>query len=207
MKTNSWFLKGISKGIQTEKFPYSDPKEIAAWSTSLSGSGESNCPTEAISGNEWNADKCIYCRRCFPNYKPTGKIPEIRIDKKFDQFKKSFFIYALDVGACGACNVELNALSYPQYDFNRLGLFFTNTPRHADAIVVIGIHTDQMQKAFFAAYDAMPNPKTVVALGVCAITGGILGKAPIADSVVRIPGCPPNPYTILDALLKVKGSK
>ncbi len=207
MKSNLWFIKGITKGIQTEKFPDTIPTELAPWSTSLTGSGEASCPTEAISNGKWNADKCIYCRRCFPNYKPTGKLPDVESDKKFGQFSKSFFIYPMDIGSCGACNVELNALSYPQYDLHRLGLFFTNTPRHADAIVIMGIYTDKMQGAFQAAYNAMPDPKTVVAMGACAISGGLLGKPPIADSVIKIPGCPPNPYAILDALLKVRGSK
>jgi Ni,Fe-hydrogenase III small subunit len=207
MKSKLWFLKGVNKGVQTERFPDSLPDNMAAWSGELTGSGDVNCPTDAISGNQWDPNKCIYCRRCFPSYQPTGDIARTEAKGNFGQFKKSFFIYPLDFGACGACNVELRALSYPQYDLHRLGLFFTNTPRHADAIVVMGVFTPKMQDVFLLAYDAMPEPKTVIALGVCAITGGIIGKKPIVDSVIDIPGCPPNPYAIIDALLKVKVSK
>jgi Ni,Fe-hydrogenase III small subunit len=207
MNSNFWFLKGITKGIQTEKFPDAPPEDLPLWETEIEGNGNVNCPTNAITEDKWNAEKCISCRRCFPNYKPTGRLVEIDVKNNVDYFKRSFHIYAMDIGACGACNVELNALSYPEYDFNRLGIFFTNTPRHADAIIVMGIYTEKMKESFLAAYDAMPNPKIVVALGACAINGGILGKAPVSDSIVNIPGCPPNPYLILETLLKLKGSK
>ncbi|MCW6159195.1 MAG: NADH:ubiquinone oxidoreductase [Thermoplasmatales archaeon] len=204
MKSKNWFLKGVNRGIETERFPLSPPDEVAAWSGGIAGKGNANCPTDAITNNKWDAEKCIYCRRCFPNYKPTGNLARTEPKKSHGQFKKSFFIYPFDFGTCGACNVELRALSYPQYDLNRLGIFFTNTPRHADAIVIMGVFTPKMRDAFLLAYDAMPEPKTVIALGVCAITGGVIGKNPDHVSVIDIPGCPPNPYAILDALIRVR---
>ncbi|MEM3191973.1 MAG: NADH:ubiquinone oxidoreductase [Candidatus Parvarchaeota archaeon] len=205
MKSRNWFLKGITRGVETEKFPISLPSELPKWSGELVGAGTAKCPTDAITGNVWDANKCIFCRRCAPNYKPTGNLVKVEPKARYSQFKKSFFIYPFDFGACGACNVELRALSYPQYDLNRLGIYFTNTPRHADAIVVMGVWTPKMKDVFTLAYEAMPEPKTVIALGACAITGGIIGKNPDITSVINIPGCPPNPYAILDALIKVKG--
>jgi len=88
----------------------------------------------------------------------------------------------------------------------RFGIFFTNTPRHADALVVMGIMTEGMREAYMRAYDAMPEPKLVIALGACAISGGIFGSG-IPDPDVVIPGCPPAPYTILDALVRAKGGE
>ncbi len=126
--------------------------------------------------------------------------------KKFEQFKRSFYLYQVDSGTCGACNLELQALQTPHYDLNRLGLFFTNTPRHADALVIMGVYSEKMVKALENAYDAMPEPKLIIALGACAMSGGMIGKSPrlSKEAIVYIPGCPPNPYTILKGIMKAK---
>ncbi|MFP3165585.1 MAG: NADH:ubiquinone oxidoreductase, partial [Acidianus sp.] len=131
---NWWFLRGVRKGILTEK----TPKDIAEWSTKIEGKGVVNCPTKAIENGKWIAERCIFCRRCYPNYKPNLNY-EISIIKGTQKlFKKSFFLYPIDAGSCGGCNMELKLISSPQYDMTRFGIFFTNTPRHADAIIVMG---------------------------------------------------------------------
>ncbi|BDC18563.1 NADH:ubiquinone oxidoreductase [Acidianus sp. HS-5] len=200
----SWFLKGIKRGIKTEKFPKEEPLDVAPWSTELKGEGKVDCPTNAID-NGWEKEKCIFCRRCFPEYKPTGNVNIFGVEKNNTTFKRSFYIYPIDVGTCGGCNLELKLLTSPQYDMSRFGIFFTNTPRHADALLVMGIMTEGMREALMRAYEAIPEPKLVILLGTCAISGGLLGLPPEIKGDVKIAGCPPNPYTILKALMEAKG--
>ncbi len=102
--------------------------------------------------------------------------------------------------------MELQALTTPHYDMNRFGLFFTNTPRHADALLIMGVHSDRMAEVIDRAYNAMPDPKLIISLGDCAISGGITGDYPHINkkSLLSISGCPPNPYTILEGIIKAK---
>ena len=72
--------------------------------------------------------------------------------------------------------MELQAIYTPHYDMNRLGLFFTNTPRHADALLIMGLYTDKMSNIIENAYNAMPEPKLIITIGDCAMSGGKLGK-------------------------------
>lgn len=215
----SWFIRGLRKGIKTEK----EFREIAPWATSLKGEGEfTECPNKALEKG-WNPGKCIFCRRCYPKYSPSGdyrmgsrewegggsakgqRDGERDGERVIPQFRRSFYLYPIDVGSCGACNVELKLISSPQYDTTRFGIFFTNTPKHADALVVMEVLTEKMEDALERAYEAMPEPKLVIALGTCATSGGIFGRGVRAD--VMIPGCLPSPPTIIDAILKARGDK
>ena len=83
----------------------------------------------------------------------------------------------------------------------------TNTPRHADAIVIMGVYSDGMKDVLVRAYEAMPDPKIIIALGACALSGGIIGKEPDFPGAIslKIAGCPPSPYTILEAIYKLRG--
>lgn len=202
-----WFFEGLRKGKKTEKFPYAPPSEPPLRPSRIVGEGEVECPTNAIYENEWDAGKCIFCRRCEPSYTPTGEQSIYSIYSTEKAFRRSFYLYKLDSGACGACNVELGTIFDPQYDANRLNIFITNTPRHADAIVIMGVQTEGMKEALERAYEAMPEPKLVIALGACAISGGIIGNSPMGKGKynVEIAGCPPSPYTILEALIKTRG--
>lgn len=126
--------------------------------------------------------------------------------KKFGHFNRSFYLYPIDSGTCGACNLELHALQTPHYDFNRLGLFFTNSPRHADALLIMGVDSEMMEMVLKKAYEAMPEPKLIIALGDCSVKDSIVGKNPklSEEAIVSIPGCPPNPYTILNGIINAK---
>ncbi len=204
--SNFWFLKGIKKGVKTEKFPYEQEKSPPLWPSKISGSGKAECPTNAIENGKWNSEKCIFCRRCVPNYQPDGDQNLFDVSKGEKTFKRSFYVFPVDTGSCSGCNMEFFNIFSPQYDSSRLGIFMTNTPRHADALLVMGIMTDGMREALELAYEAMPEPKLVIGLGACALSGGILGTPPLPKDQynIRISGCPPSPYTVLKALLKAK---
>ena len=115
-------------------------------------------------------------------------------------------IYA---GSCNGCELEIHALSNAFYDLERFGLHFVASPRHADVLLVTGPVTKNMREALLHTYNATPDPKWVVALGGCAIDGGVFaGSYAVAGSVndvipvdLHISGCPPSPMTILKGLI------
>jgi Ni,Fe-hydrogenase III small subunit len=116
----------------------------------------------------------------------------------------------VDAGSCNGCEHELNATANPLYDLQRYGLNVVASPRHADALVVSGPVTTRMADALRSAYHAMPEPRIVVALGDCARGCGLIGDpAEIVGPVesvlpvdLDIPGCPPTPQQIADALIQ-----
>jgi len=125
-------------------------------------------------------------------------------------FGRSLHIRHIDVGSCNACESEVLSLSNPYYNFHRLGLFFAASPRHADVLLVTGAMTHAMKAVLLNTYEAMPQPRIVLATGVCAIHGGVFRNssefAGPVDSVlpvdVYIPGCPPTPYAIIQGILQ-----
>ncbi len=122
---------------------------------------------------------------------------------------RSLAIRHVDAGSCNACEHELTATAAPQYDLQRFGLDIVASPRHADILLVTGPVTTRMVDPLRAAYEAMPEPRLVAALGDCALGCGVLGDAaelagPLDTLLpvdIRIPGCPPAPEAIADAIL------
>lgn len=122
---------------------------------------------------------------------------------------RSLHIREVDAGSCNGCEVEITALNNPVYDIERFGVHFVASPRHADMLLVTGPVTRNMEIALKQTYDATPDPKLVVAVGACAIGGGIFGKSYAScggvDAVVPVdvyvPGCPPRPEALLHAIL------
>ena len=122
---------------------------------------------------------------------------------------RSLAIRHVDAGSCNGCEHELNQLSSPYYDLQRFGLGIVASPRHADVLLVTGPVTSRMREPLLIAYDAMPEPRRVAALGDCALGRGVLGTAenlvgPV-DAILpvdlRIPGCPPTPEAIANAII------
>ena len=137
---------------------------------------------------------------------PEGPSPEAR--EKAKPFARSLAIREVDTGSCNACEMEMNALANPIYDAERFGMHVVASPRHADALVVTGPVTVNMERALKDVYKQTPDPKLVIALGDCAIDCGIFkGSYAVTGPVdrhipvdVRIPGCPPRPAEILAVL-------
>lgn len=127
--------------------------------------------------------------------------------------RRSIHIRHVDAGSDGAEEWEIAALANPYYDMQRLGLFFTATPRHADVLLVTGGVTEPMTAPLRRAYEAMPEPKAVVAVGTDACSGGFAAAtgqvAGGVDAVipvdVHVPGSPPSPIAILHGLLLAAG--
>ena len=122
---------------------------------------------------------------------------------------RSLSIRLVDAGSCNACELELNALSNPFYDLERFGLRFVASPRHADVLIVTGPITKNMRVALLRTHNAMPGPKWVVAVGDCAVSGGMFSGSYACDGAadavlpvdLRISGCPPEPARLLEGLL------
>jgi len=122
---------------------------------------------------------------------------------------RSLAIREVDAGSCNACELEIHALNNAFYDLERFGLRFVASPRHADVLLVTGPVTANMREALERAYAATPEPKWVVAVGDCAVNGGLFaGSYAVVGGVSRvlpvdlhIPGCPPTPTQLLSGLL------
>ena len=199
------------------------------------------CPERAICAEGgWSVDlgRCIFCYDCMDSC-PEGHIhpadaPDYALRREdlvvrageappagrsgggpgaARALKGSVSIRVLDTGSCNACDVELACMSNKYYDMERFGLKVTASPRHADVLLVTGPMTENMADAALRTYRAMPEPKIVVAVGACAISGGIFGEGSVAGSGIAdtipadvfIPGCPPSPRRVMRSLLKVLG--
>ena len=122
---------------------------------------------------------------------------------------RSLSIREVDAGSCNGCELEITALGNPYYDLERFGLRFVASPRHADVLLVTGPVTSNMREALERTYAATPGPKWVVAVGDCAVDGGLFaGSYAVVGGVSRvvpvdlhIRGCPPSPTQLLAGLL------
>ncbi len=122
---------------------------------------------------------------------------------------RSLSIREVDAGSCNGCELEIHALNNAFYDLERFGLRFVASPRHADVLLVTGPVTRNMREALERTYNATPDPKWVVAVGGCAVDGGIFagsyavvgGVKSVVPVDLHIPGCPPSPNAILRGLI------
>jgi Ni,Fe-hydrogenase III small subunit len=122
---------------------------------------------------------------------------------------RSLSIREVDAGSCNGCELEIHALNNAIYDIERFGIRFVASPRHADVLLVTGPLTLNMREALQRTYAATPAPKWVVAVGDCAINGGVFaGSYAVANGIggavpvdLTIAGCPPEPARLLTGLL------
>ena len=199
----------------------------------------SGCPTGAITVRSGQAvldpDRCIGCGRCvaeqparfewrpgsdLTRFGPPGdaswtQLAALRLDLalRVRAFGRSVHLRHVDAGSDGSEEWEIAALLGPVYDIQRLGLFFTASPRHADILLVTGAGVAGMREPLQRTLAAMPRPVVVVAVGADACTGGLhRGSYTGAEGVgaqvpvdVRVPGSPPSPFAILHGLLLALG--
>ncbi|MGC1578654.1 MAG: NADH-quinone oxidoreductase subunit NuoB [Beijerinckiaceae bacterium] len=122
---------------------------------------------------------------------------------------RSLSIREVDAGSCNGCELEIHALNNAFYDLERFGLRFVASPRHADVLLVTGPVTKNMREALERTYKATPDPKWVVAVGDCALDGGLFagsyavtgGVSAVVPVDIHIRGCPPRPIDLLKGLL------
>ena len=201
-----------------------------------------SCPVQAIatSRNEPCIDlgKCIFCGSCekgcskkaihfssqhrlaardrsdlFLSGKGSPPLAFPLETERLRLFKRSLRLRQVSAGGCNACEADINVLSTLVYDLSRFGIQFVASPRHADGLVITGPVTKNMAFALKKTYDATPSPKIVIAVGACAISGGMFarhrethkGAGDLLPVDLFIPGCPPHPSTILDGLLRLLG--
>lgn len=160
--------------------------------------------------------------------------PEIAdLDKsRFRLFRRSLKLRQVSAGGCNACEADSNVLGTLVYDLGRFGMEFTASPRHADGLLVTGPVTRNMCQALVDTWKATPRPRILIAVGACAISGGLFRQAPeclgglgaspedvhtgedalpglLAEARLEpdifVPGCPPNPWSILHGLLLLRG--
>src|SRR5271165_3661431 len=233
---SQWAINGIRRGIKTTAYP--GGTERAAGVTpglpqgaEIGGTARAalveRCPTQALSkangGLLVDYRRCVHCYRCIRDvehpldWAQTYEWAAVRnSENEFGPaFTRSIHIIVVDAGDCGACLNEVKQLNNPYYNMHRLGFFITPTPRHADVMLVVGPVTDYMRFVLHKVYDAMPTPKRVVAVGACAVSGGVFAGsfvcakrlAEVLPVDVEVPGHPPPPLAILHGLLVAVGRK
>lgn len=199
------------------------------------------CPTDALRAEpgqlSLDMGRCLFCTDCLQacpedaiqftgDYRLSVRSREqlvlngqsLRLAEALEQksrriFGRSLKLRQVSAGGCNACEADVNVLNTVVFDLSRFGIQFVASPRHADGLLITGPVTENMRIALERTYAAVPEPKFVIAVGACAISGGPYINHPEthngADSVIPvdlyIPGCPPSPWTILDGLLRLLG--
>ncbi len=145
-----------------------------------------------------------------PQADESMRLVEQRLQQEIlDVFGGALAIRQVDAGSCNGCELEIHALNNAFYDLERFGLRFVASPRHADVLLVTGPVTKNMREALERTYRATPDPKWVVAVGDCALDGGLFsgsyaclgGVASVIPVDLHIAGCPPRPARLLEGLL------
>jgi len=233
-----WVVRGIRTGIKSTVYP-SAAERAAGVTPGLPAGGEFGADAEALARRCFtralerrdakisvDGHRCVHCYRCVrgvewaldweTTYEWAVEAQGAGAHHRLGQpFQRSIHVLVVDAGDCGACLNEVKQLNNPYYNMHRLGFFITPTPRHADVLLVVGPVTDHMRIALTKIHDAMPTPKRVVAVGACALSGGVFadsfvcakGVGEVLPVDVEVPGNPPPPLAILHGLLVAVGRK
>ncbi len=175
--------------------------DLFAWSQGATGSSSAGLTREALIVPELpETDEAVAAARA-------------RLRERTAALRRSVHVRHVDAGSDGSEEWEIQALLGPVYDIHRLGVFFTASPRHADVLLVTGAGARGMSGPLRTTYDGMPDPKVVIAVGTDAVSGGLLseseevtgGLAATVPVDVWLPGSPPSPFGIINALLIAVG--
>jgi Ni,Fe-hydrogenase III small subunit len=175
----------------------------------------SACPTRAITPT---GDHRLAARRRDNLVLGKSGEEQVRLAAALDEklrklFGRSLRLRQVSAGGCNACEADTNVLNTIGWDLGRFGIQFVASPRHADGLLITGAVSRSMELALRKAYEAVPAPKIVIAVGACAIAGRpFVGHSQVGDGAATvvpvdlfIAGCPPHPLTILDGLLRLLG--
>lgn len=198
------------------------------------------CPSDAIGTGPLRIDlgRCVLCGDCAAAC-PSAKIdfsndfrlasterdaltvsaaqPDIdpvRVSAELHRrYGRSLKLRSVSAGGCNGCEMELNAVGNVNFDFGRYGVDFVASPRHADALVLTGPITRNMAPALQTCWDAMPEPKLLIAVGACAISGGVFADCAGVDRrfletvkpSLYIPGCPTHPLAFIAGVMALLG--
>lgn len=238
---SGWIVFGLRRGILTTRYPdrpdgmpqaYRGAVQALAAPLREQLVGAQACLSHAIkpveSVAQVDALRCFQCGECarqapaafaisnqfeLAHVDADPAVAREQLRARTAALGRSVHLRHVDAGSDGSEEQELQALFNPFYDANRLGIFLTASPRHADVLVVTGVVTEPMAEPLRRAYAAMPEPKVVLALGTSACSGGIFAGSPavvgpVNDVVpvdVFVPGTPPSPLSILHGLLVALG--
>jgi len=201
------------------------------------------CPTGALDASDpshIDLGKCLFCPECanacphkavshsendqlsardrsalvVPRERQAVEVAGAALDAKLKKLLgRSLKLRQVSAGGCNACEADSNVLTTVGWDIGRFGIQFVASPRHADGLLVTGPVSQNMALALKKTYDAVADPRIVIAVGACAISGGpyighgdvLGGAAAVVPIDLFVPGCPPHPLTILDGLLRLIG--
>lgn len=198
------------------------------------------CPTAAITLHPVAIDlgRCVLCGDCAPACpsakisfsndvcmaatdrqkltvsQPSPELDPIKVNEALRQrFGRSLKLRSVSAGGCNGCELEVNALTNVNFDIGRYGIDIVASPRHADGLVLTGPITRNMAQALQLCWDGMPEPKLVIAVGACAISGSPFeGSSAVERSfldrfapTLYVPGCPPHPLTFVRGVLDLLG--
>jgi len=206
------------------------------------GACVAECPVDAVSntGGRLRLDlaRCLFCGACAAACPPeaitfsqehrmaartrealvvASGAPYARAEQLAPELKRLFGrslrLRQVSAGGCNACEADTNVLNTLAFDLSRFGIQFVASPRHADGLLITGPVSRNMELALQKTYDAVPSPKIVIAVGACALSGGVYegheevcgGAGAVVPVDLFVPGCPPHPLTILDGLLRLLG--
>ncbi len=232
-------INALDTGVVTLRYPANrvePPPRFRGAPVVRPGAALPACPVNALSREGLDLARCIFCGACasaavrigrefelaarsrralrieFAGAAPaTEEAPVAAQIKRL--FGRSLHLRHLDAGSCNACDWELTALLNPVYDVRRLGIDFVASPRHADGVIVTGPVTRNLETAVRRTWEAVPDPRIVIAVGTCACSGGIAGRSyasaggvgEVLPVDVFIPGCPPRPEAIVFGILVAIG--
>jgi Ni,Fe-hydrogenase III small subunit len=198
------------------------------------------CPTNAIQAHAFALDlgRCVFCDECVrvcpqekikftASYRMASRTRDGLVMRDGAKtlgaveasaairslFGRSLKLRSVSAGGCNGCELEVNATANVNFDSGRYGIEIVASPRHADALMLSGPITANMASSLELCYEGMPDPKFVIAVGTCAISGGVFEASPVLDRSflgrfapdLYIAGCPPHPLAIVNGILDLLG--